>query len=650
MCSAFLALVGGCAAPVDDALPPTDDALELRSASSALCSRKAHVLVRSDAGCPNVGLFWSGASVFDVGTPWLETEDTDPLPEELEHYCRYTWSGPGVPSAATIGNLYNLPNVEAASPSCQVVDAATSDVLATELGEDLREIFRTNTGRPTPSDLGLPAAGGPSEPMVTVMVVDTVPDDPTVVPTSRHGLHMGNIIEDLACPDDAAGCRVEVGYTVGLPRRNGGVRDYEHGGMVAKLEEVAAGIYAATRRWEIDNDSRPFPSRLVINLSLGWEEEHDVFGANPPDLEAAESFVRTAMEYASCRGALIVAAAGNMSAACGATGPVYPAGWETLQAPNANRCSDFGITASPGTGPGYRPLVHAVGGLDIDLQPMPGSRPAATPRLLASATHIAAGDPLRTGISGTSAAAAVASGAAALVWANRPGLDAAEVMDWVHGSGGMVSGFTPDFGIVNALPTAARRVDACMALDAACAAPGAMCPTLPLTECMSKTAPASLVGLQSTFDLLEPDHSTTVQLPLDTSCVDACGDTIDIYAVDGATVACEALVPLPTDSLANPTPNPIGCSTCGIEPALATVHLSLHPDFDGVLIEDVIVTVTTNGDVKVPISLGPLVLSSLEHDAIVIDDPAYPTDPIVAAEITMAFDGRRPTTDPMWIR
>ena len=71
----------------------------------------------------------------------------------------------------------------------------------------------------------------------------------------------------------------------------------------------AAGIVEAVERWRTaDYGSNPTP-HLVLNLSAGWEPSY--FGGDGPDMPVRVRAVKTALEYASCHGALIVAAAGN---------------------------------------------------------------------------------------------------------------------------------------------------------------------------------------------------------------------------------------------------------------------------------------------------------------------------------------------------
>src|SRR5262249_30891555 len=122
---------------------------------------------------------------------------------------------------------------------------------------------------------------------------------------------------------------------------DGGVRDVAAGGTHGSPKDVAAAIYQAV----VTGKSVGGIPNVVINLSVGWEPQwasgfvdtkRSAFGT----LRAATTAVYEAIRFASCRGALVVAAAGNTG--IGKTGPMYPAAWELQPAPGlANtECDD----------------------------------------------------------------------------------------------------------------------------------------------------------------------------------------------------------------------------------------------------------------------------------------------------------------------
>lgn len=618
-------------------VPP--DALE------RTCDPAVQIARRASGGCGDVGQ-WHGASLFDVGTPWLEEHDAAEVPGTLGRFCQYEWTGAGDPSPNNLANLTKALGGDPVGPSCQAI-SPQGDALSDALGVPLRTWFRWNGGRPTKSDLDLPTTGTP-EPRVTVLVVDTQPSDEDAVPTIDHGRLMGHIIADVACPGDDPSCRVEVVYAVGLPRVAPGEVDYERGGRAGTHADLAAAIYEGVRRWEQVNATRTNPSTLVVSLSVGWEP--DVFGGMESQPAPAIAAVREALELASCKGAAIVASVGNQGDFCGATGPMLPAAWEVRAAPGVARCEELDAPLASAPGGGYRPLVHAVGGLGLDLGRMPRTRPSADPRLMAASAHAFVGNPIHGGVTGTSVGTAVTAATAALVWSYRPSLSASAVMGWVYAAGDPLPGMSVDFALPGATPGMAHRVDACAALgaalDAACSIPLASCPTLPLA-CLTSDPPA--VSIDDALEAASPVVEPTVEpFGLDGSCSDACGTEVSIHVAGGQAADCDALAVDPVEALVNPTPDSIGCPTCGLQDL--TLLLSTHPEYDDRSVESVLVTLTDDqGNVR-RYDLGPLPLSSGTVTRVALDPATMPPGAIEFGEITLGFEGMQVrTTDPLLV-
>ena len=179
---------------------------------------------------------------------------------------------------------------------------------------------------------------------------------------------------------------------------------------------------------------------LIINLSIGWDP------IKAPENDPGVVRIRTVLERASCLGALIVAAAGNFT---GSPGPIYPAAFESMPAPDANRCEMLTEPAvrakrAPAAtmgkaGARYAPLVHSVGAVDVFEKRVLVNRKWGQPRLSAlGAAVTVAGPPGMTNtpvMHGTSVAAPIISGIASRVWAARPDLDAAGVMQVIYDGG-----------------------------------------------------------------------------------------------------------------------------------------------------------------------------------------------------------------------
>jgi hypothetical protein len=254
--------------------------------------------------------------------------------------------------------------------------------------------------------------------------------------------------------------------------------DWVRGGGHGTQGDVALAVYEAVAGWHerrIANPNKSAP-RLVLNLSIGWNRLTQDTGSL--DRGPARS-VLTALQYASCQGALVFVAAGNNpDEGCpdDHTGPLAPAAFEQFRAPTEPECIGLGF-ASPwaasypvhGSQSGYEPLVHAVGGVDEYDRPLINARLDGTPRMVALGSNAVVAEPGSTfePLTGTSISAAVASGIASLIWSYRPELRPHEIADLMI-DGSWKLGADAEFGI-NGLPlTAQYRLSVCGALAQAC--------------------------------------------------------------------------------------------------------------------------------------------------------------------------------------
>src|SRR5262249_28042934 len=133
-----------------------------------------------------------------------------------------------------------------------------------------------------------------------------------------HGYNMANLTVGLATPGTAKNA---IAITeLALPRfSETHAANPGHSGYVGTQTDVARAIKRAVDEWKKHSESR-----LVINLSLGWE-----CSVASPDTQAAYA----AIKHAVCTGALVVAAAGNQTSDANVTGPMCPGAWERLPAP-----------------------------------------------------------------------------------------------------------------------------------------------------------------------------------------------------------------------------------------------------------------------------------------------------------------------------
>src|SRR5262249_10576183 len=132
-------------------------------------------------------------------------------------------------------------------------------------------------------------------------------------------------------------CIGRVANHLALPRQAGDVVNTIQGGYYGTQTELAVALYRAVSAWMMAPAATREP-RLVLNLRVGWDSITAYGGAYPGNnvasLAGPVRSVHAAITHAVCQGALVVSAAGNVSAGPSpTTGPMYPAGWERKPAP-----------------------------------------------------------------------------------------------------------------------------------------------------------------------------------------------------------------------------------------------------------------------------------------------------------------------------
>ncbi len=383
---------------------------------------------------------------WQVSRPFVRAREPN-----LQRVCGYTW----VPNNANrprpqLGALPNTPGLRL-ERDCEVV---APHALPEAVTDELRASFEAQVEAPLWSE-NTPAAP------VRVAVIDggfggVAFGDQVPADGVHHAMAVSSVVRSLGCPNQG-----EDGFCVAgaptypaMPLIARG-RSGELGGWFGAQGDYAAAVVAAVDDWRT-GEFRVRP-KLILNLSLGWVGDYDVTTTG----RLSGQIALWATQYAACQGALLIAAAGNRGHDAG-TGPLFPAGWEQLP-------------AVCGEGDDYRPMVHAVGGVDGRDEPLAISRPGAQPRLTAPAAMVTVrrdtaayqGQDVPTEVlSGTSMAAAAASGVASMVWSLRPELSAAEVMELLWGSGEPLEEGA-DFGYLGELRER-HRLSAWRAFDAAC--------------------------------------------------------------------------------------------------------------------------------------------------------------------------------------
>lgn len=419
-----------------------------------------------DRACPDnqwVGYRLSSAPCPVVTAPpslgaWVKTEPFAGSIPALERYCVYRWE------PATLGNppetsyLPDSPELRL-ERDCEVVSAHAR--LPDGAWQPLSSAYLEQLDVPVIANL-------PYQRTTRVAIVDSTPDRVGSVGGGRslHGEAMGSVVDRLSCLDPSGICGAELANHLALPRID--TETYgERGGHYGSQSELAVAMFEAVFSWRNGSGWAP-GDNLVVNLSVGWNE---VYGGTPQNPRLPPKLVYQVAQYASCNGALLVAASGNRSTDV-ASGPLFPAGWERA----SRLCSNAPAAA-------YDPLVHAVGGVDGRDSTLTLSRVDSQPRLVAPAAQVSLEHPLLPGIptkvsSGTSFAAASVSAIAAVVWSLRPNLRPDQVMQLVYLSAIPIGG-AADFGFDGMLQTR-RRVSVCRAVTLACT--NLACPPLPVCE------------------------------------------------------------------------------------------------------------------------------------------------------------------------
>ncbi len=628
-------------APVGFTEPLADGGAALRA---AVCSPHVMVARSQDGSCDSVGA-WVAHRVFPgSGSP------------SLAQYCRYTWPHPeSPPPGPAVDALVASVGEGDIGADCQAV-TPEADAIGEVAGAAMRDIFYWSAGRVRGEEI-VAAYPQATRAPVTVAVVDTYPSHEPPDPVSNHGPIVASLVDAFACPGGP--CPVIVTHTLGLPRVDEDkTPDLVRGGVVGTQSDLARGIYDAVR------DS-PDAQRLIINLSVGWDARlfgGEGFAVQAPAVEA----VRSALEYARCSGALVIAAAGNDGDLTCTEEALAPARWEEEPAPDATTCEALVGPGHATFGGGYEPLVFAVGGLSWSGAAMPGTRHDGVPRLAASATRAPAAP--RAGLdepvvrTGTSMAAAAVTGAASLIWSLDPSLTPAGVMDILYANGHPVGVQRSDFG-PNGGNDPVHSLDVCEAVVAACEA-GA-CGSLSSTATPLDCEPPVPVSTADLFALIsnaasEFSHNETGDTV--TACGEICGSERFVYGPPQTEVECADYQRNPLLRLTNPQPGRPGCEDCGLtveQSGDGVAHVTLNGDFDNYTILSASVDVVdpagdvhsfplTTPDLNQPDTYIGKNLSSKTIDEITIELSKTGITP-VSSKLLIKFDDGHDTEDPMML-
>ncbi|MFT7624071.1 MAG: hypothetical protein ACI9WU_003257 [Myxococcota bacterium] len=533
---------------------------------------------------------------WDVRRLFADPENQDEiLPESLETFCLYEWQGdspvPGPDGTAALPGYkgqgpFNWMNRDCMVTATQSGAGLSETTLATVFLEHLKA-FHKQAERP--ATLPWP------EHEVRVAIVDSWPREdliPGIKPgQSMHGLAMGRIVDMLVCDPMGAGagtpCPITLRRHLALNLEEDGVPNNVDGGYYGFQGRLASAIYASVRLWKTEQPS----ARLIINLSLGWAPDYDEGSPmDKPGLSEAVKAVRMAIEHARCEGALVIAAAGNVTTGPAASsGPLLPAAWAKDAAP---ACAPDG------------PLVYAVSGVDGRDIPLRNARPATRAQFEAPAFAAVAelgdatGALYRTSpLTGSSVATAVTTAAAAAVWVYDSALTSSQVMQTVYDTAedlGSPADICPGSG-----PCAtSRRVSICRA--AAAVSPGLTCTVIPAgsgSNVSWSAANATDIDTAGSFDF---DGVALTQSVTPSGCSDP-------VLIDADAPGYPGVFGCPEDQLPNhtlvpfvdPQPGTDPCRACALSVAFSAtsdlVYIAVDGDMSGTVYPEQLILTSTSG-------------------------------------------------------
>ncbi len=336
---------------------------------------------------------WTRGRLFEGGNGVWTDPKVGAMPEFLARYCLYTWT-------PTDRRPTEAPHVEGALRVDPDPDILVPQAQLTGVDKKRRKSMLAALAA-EPANPSVPAGSpyGSESPMPWVAVIDTFDPDATGTPKAaqRHGLAMKALIDTVRCPWQETACLDKQFSVSAFPPW-----DDVPQGHLGSPGTLAEAVVEAVTTWLI---KRQGDEPLVINMSVGWDMTayQDAMntvretrtapdlvppggqpnvGPNgqpnqpspqsarplPADLEAAYS----ALLWASCHGALSIAATGNARGArCDQTGTMGPAALEDFK-PSSDACEALGLQVRLHTA---GPVVYGVGAVD------PAGRPVANTRI-----------------------------------------------------------------------------------------------------------------------------------------------------------------------------------------------------------------------------------------------------------------------------
>ena len=370
---------------------------------------------------------------------------------ELANYCVMEWIGAGVPDGSLLPRVALTASGKAMYADRAMVAPFAPGALVNATWSNLRAGMFKAIGA-----VGLPVQLTASASYVAI--VDSSKEETTTGEASSGTYEHGELLGRISRETSGTRRAIAVISTTALPRDQAGVAQAA-GGYYGYTSDTAVAIVRAVDKWRERTGSANPRRPLVVNLSLGWEGASYAGTALSTTTTTAaytsasvanlpQRSVFAAVQYASCAGALVLAAAGNRSEATSAATATtktmtFPAAWEAVAAPTLAQCAAFGLPAALNPAPRVARsprMIYAVGGVNGADKDLFNVRTNGVPRLVAYGDSVAmsslSGSGGHTGImTGTSIAAGVASAAAAYAWSFSPATSAHDIAQTMYDQG-----------------------------------------------------------------------------------------------------------------------------------------------------------------------------------------------------------------------
>lgn len=447
----------GTEAPGDTGQDPSNTGGADQDPPVELCSGRAWLVqLRPDATCDEL-----------TASSWLGTPLFPDATGALARFCRLEWTSLDAPPPQPDESFQDV------WPVCPTYSPQGANAETCESAGEAPFLAAFDAYADRPAEDSPVAGASPT----TIVLLDTESPETAASCESRgtHGCILGKIVQRLTCAG-SVDCPIVLRYTQALrwriadsaPTRSDGSTSGQYG----TPDDVAEAIWQAMAPWRAGTGS----GRPLLILALGgespdtvstsaWRWDDVVADADATLLSLEDRVVLGALGHASCMGAWIFSAAGNLNPGCSGTGMTAPGGWMFHPAPTEGECErlfggDHRADHQPGEALGF-----AVTGLGNDGRPLANARAGSLSMFAAIGIYIEKCHET----AGSSVSTAVETAAAALVATHAPRLSIHALGDLLHTSAAPLQPALPADAWAHDLgPAEVRRLQTCHAAQTAC--------------------------------------------------------------------------------------------------------------------------------------------------------------------------------------